>query len=502
MGHLFKFEDNMFCPWNPQTDNNVFKNMEPEYTPLPVYDEIKDKLPKPLWEGHDDTVRCYEKTWEIAFRNLRKPVPGTKFVSNFIDTAFNGFLFMWDSSFIVMFGKYASRIFNFQKTLDNLYAHQYRDGYICREICETEYGEQWAKDDPASTGPNVLAWSEWEYFLSTNDTERLSKVFDPLCAYHKWLQDNRSWQDGTYWSCGLSCGMDNQPRLQDGFHTLLSHGFMSWIDTCAQQYLSANILVKMAKVLGREDEVDWLKNEAELLGGVINNKMWSDSDNFYYDTYRDGSLSGIKSIAAYWTLLADLVPKERIDAFVAHLDNEEEFKRPNRIPTIAANTPGYRPDGGYWLGGVWSPTNYMVLTGLHDHGYDTLAYEIARDYLRNVTEVFNGTGTVFENYAPESAAPGNPAKGDFVGWTGLAPINILFEYVFGIHPDAMGKKIVWNVNCLEKHGIMQYPLGDATIDLVCEARASADEKPVVHITSDIPVTVTINWNGGSETVKA
>ena len=54
-----------------------------------------------------------------AFGNLRKAKAEAGFVSNFIDTAFNGNLFMWDSTFIVMFGKYASRIFDFQRTLDS-----------------------------------------------------------------------------------------------------------------------------------------------------------------------------------------------------------------------------------------------------------------------------------------------------------------------------------------------------------------------------------------------
>ena len=93
---------------------------------------------------------------------------------------------------------------------------------------------QFTRDDPASTGPNILPWAEWDYFLSTGDRERLSRVFDPLCAYHQWLQLNRSWPDGSYWSCGLACGMDNQPRQLPPYNPMLSHGFMSWIDTCAQ----------------------------------------------------------------------------------------------------------------------------------------------------------------------------------------------------------------------------------------------------------------------------
>jgi len=245
MGKLFKVNDNLFYVKNPQVNNNIFLKIEPQDSELPEYDKIADKLPRPIWDGHEDAIACYNKVWKIAFGNLRKANKEAGFVSNFIDTAFNGYLFMWDSSFILMFAKYGSGIFNFQKTLDNFYSHQHKDGFICREICEKQTGEQFARDDPASTGPNIMPWSEWEYFTSTGDIERLGNIFDPLCAYHKWLQLNRSWPNGGYWSCGLACGMDNQPRQPEGYDHKLSHGHMTWIDTCAQQLLSAKILIEM-----------------------------------------------------------------------------------------------------------------------------------------------------------------------------------------------------------------------------------------------------------------
>lgn len=502
MGKLFKVNDNMFYADNPQVERNTFIGAEPQTDPLPVYKEIKDQLPQPLWENHEDAIRCYHRTWEIAFGNLRKANPEAGFVSNFIDTAFNGYLFMWDSAFILMFGKYASRIFDFQRTLDNMYSHQHRDGFICREICERESGEQFTRDDPASTGPNVMPWSEWEYFLSTGDKDRLSRVFDPLCAYHNWLQKHRSWPDGSYWSCGLACGMDNQPRIPGavGWEHGLSHGFMSWIDACAQQYLSAEILIQMARILGREDEVTWLKEESELLRNTVNNTMWNDKDGYYYDKFRDGSLSTVKTVGAYWVLLAGLVPEERRDRFVAHLDNPNEFKRTNRVPTLSADHPDYDgKDGGYWRGAVWAPTNYMVLRGLTKYGYNQLAHEIARDYLYNVVEVFKTTGTLHENYSPDMVA--GQCKRDFVGWTGLAPISIMFEYVFGIHPDAQAKTITWDVNLTERHGIEKYPLGDATVDLICEKRTNADEEPCITVKADQPVTVEIRWNGKTKTIR-
>ena len=40
------------------------------------------------------------------------------------------------------------------------------------------------------------------------------------------------------------------------------------------------------------------------------------------------------------------------------------------MPALAADEPGYTPDGQYWNGAVWAPTNYMVVKGLQDYGFE------------------------------------------------------------------------------------------------------------------------------------
>ncbi len=142
---LFKVNRGLTYVNSPYVEENEFLRMPAENNPLPLYENSRDRLPKPIWDGHENAVDCYDCAWKIAFDNLRTPNAEAGFVSNFIDTAFNGFLFMGDSSFIVLFGKYGSRIFDFQKTLDNFYSHQHRDGFICREICESENGEQFSR---------------------------------------------------------------------------------------------------------------------------------------------------------------------------------------------------------------------------------------------------------------------------------------------------------------------------------------------------------------------
>lgn len=108
---------------------------------------------------------------------------------------------MWDSSFILMFARYGTRFFPFQNTLNNFYAKQHPDGFICREI-KADGADCFERYDPVSTGPNLMPWCEMVYFHQFGDTERLHKIFPVLCAYYKWLNLNHTWRNGTYWSSG------------------------------------------------------------------------------------------------------------------------------------------------------------------------------------------------------------------------------------------------------------------------------------------------------------
>ena len=55
--------------------NSLYLNTEIQTDDLPVYEEIKHLLPRPIWNGHDDAVNCYYKAWELAFGNIKKAAP-------------------------------------------------------------------------------------------------------------------------------------------------------------------------------------------------------------------------------------------------------------------------------------------------------------------------------------------------------------------------------------------------------------------------------------------
>ncbi len=505
---------------------NRFISKAPELADLPSFSQAQEVLPEPFWRGHTAEIDCYWRAWELAFSNLKQPTPDNDFAANYCDTAFNGNLFMWDSSFITCFGVYGRRAFNFQRTLDAFYRKQHSDGFICREIAETDGQDTFSRFDPSSTGPNVLAWAEWNYFIQSGDRKRLEMVFPPLVAYHHWMRKYRTWPDGSYWLTGWGSGMDNLPRVGGDENANWDNGHLTWVDATFQAILSAKVLLQIAALLGRVAEVEDLNEEVEQLMVYSNQYLWNDDNKFYFDRHPSGKLLPLKHIGAYWALLAGSVPAERVSGFVEHLENPSEFKRTHRIPALSADDPNYSPTGGYWCGGVWAPTNYMVLKGLEASGKDELAHEIARNHLDNVVRVFqledtpwlgadqfrhyfqlnhlsfDDKHTLWENYAPDVATPGSHSKPGYVGWTGLPPIAVLLEDVFGLTPDAVSNRLTWNVRLMEEHGVWRYPFGShAVLDLKCHARNSEYDRPTIEIHSNIALTMEVTWKGGTETLN-
>lgn len=464
--------------------------------------EAKSILPNPIWEGHSKELEMYWRAWEIAVGNIRQPLEGSGFVTPYLDTAYNGNIFMWDSAFMMMFARYGFRFFPFQETLDNFYAKQHPDGFICREIMRNG-ADCFERYDPTSTGPNLLPWSEMLYFKQYGDMDRLHKIFPVLCSYYKWLKLNRTWQNGTYWSSGWGTGMDNMPRVKSNYNMIYSHGHMTWLDTNLQQIFIANILLEMGFYLERWQEIEDFEDEIKYLTKYVRDNMWDEKTGFLYDQYADGSLSTTKGIIAYWSLYTDVLDSSKMDRLVKELENPETFNRPHRVPSLSADNPKYNEKGRYWQGGVWPGANYMVISGLNQKGYTKLAHEIAQNHYNNVFEVYKSTGTFYEYYAPEAIEAGFMARDEFVGWAGLPPIAVFIEYILGIKSDFSKLTVTWDMTQLEAHGIERYPFGpEGVIDFKANKRNSADQEPSISVNSNLEFDLIINWGDGqTKTVK-
>jgi glycogen debranching enzyme len=497
------------------------------------FESLRSSLPSPVYDEEPSWISTYWKAWEIAFRNFHEPEPGSGFVSPFIDAAFNENIFLWDSCFMTMFTSAAHPVVPGIGTLDNFYARQHPDGEISREIRRdtgedfspwqnTEGGplvSRWGFNIPGQKGPfrlsyrgreppaahprltldalnhPILAWAEIEHLRWSGDRERIRRVFGPLERYRDALRTYLLQGNGLLMTDWAS--MDNSPRNPhlDGGGT--------GVDISSEMVLFARNLAEMAELLGERERARALRAEADELAGLIRALMWSPERRFYFDLAADGRQAPVKTVAAYWTLLAGVASADQAEALVTELGNPATFGRLNPVPTCSADEPAYEPGGGYWRGAVWAPIVTMVVRGLERCGHGELARKIALRHVRLVADVHAKTGTIWENYAPDSAEPGRHVDGrsvarDFVGWSGIGPILFLLEHAVGLRPDAPVNALDWGLRTPLRCGCEGYRFGGHVASLVADQAAGGPRR--VTVTSDGPFQLRLRWKGEEKSV--
>jgi len=515
----------LFISCGQEKQGMYFTPFERGQQTLPVFEDTRSKLPDPVFDEDPSFVSCYWKAWEIAFKNFYEPPPKSGFVSNYIDAAFihGNNIFFWDTGFMTMFCNYAHPHVPGIQSMDNFYTKQHPDGEICREINRVtgKDSEDWVNlenkslfsrygllykggvtwdieyrdRDIPETNPvltldalnhPIAPWVELESYKMTGDTDRLRGIWEPLVKYYEVFQVYLRQGNGLYITDWAS--MDNSPRNE-----FLENGGCG-IDISSEMVLYAKCMNTIAGIIGKPAEAEKYAAESEKLTQLINDQMWSDSYDFYYDLTIDGDIIPIKTVAAFWTLLAEVADSIQADQLFRELNDPNTFNRIHRVPTLSAAEEGYDPLGAYWRGAVWAPITTMVVRGLEKYNNDELAREIAMNHLRNVVQVYNETGTLWENYAADSIRQGNQALGDFVGWTGIAPIMYLIEYAIGIKADALTNSITWNISSMDRVGVNNFWFGGKTVNLQCDKPDDAGAR-MVRIESDGDFTLYLTYLG-------
>jgi len=457
-------------------------------------------LPAPVIDEHPEWVALADAAWQMAFDKVSFGTAANGLSEAFMDEGFNEQIYQWDSCFICMFARYGHRLFPVMATLDNFYGKQRPDGYIQRVYSETDGGEigEPTVDEPM-INPPLFAWVEWEYRRVTGDGSRLAAVLPTLEGYFNWLEDNvRAWDgSGLYYQTDLGSGMDNTPRGED------IHG-AGWADMTAQQALAAQHLGRMAEVLDMpQNQAGWEAKVIELQG-LVDGLLWDPNDGFFYDRKASGGLSGVRHIGGYWVLLAGLASDEQAAVQAGHLTDPAEFGRLHPFPALSAAHPLFDPEGHYWRGGVWAPTNYMTLKALGRYGLHAEARAAAEAHLTAMAAVFadpqadaddiapeeqdGDYQTIWECYAPDALRPATRwdqtylSRQDFVGWSGLGPIAVLIEDIIGLEIDAVESTVRWRLTRTDRHGVEGF-----TVALGHQASVVAAPRP----SPSSPVTITV-----------
>ena len=392
----------------------------------------------------------YQTALAIAKQKIRGGPNDPVYKKPFVDAAFSSNIFYWDTCFIAAYAKYHQQELPIANALDNFYGRMEPDGFISREYTK-EGKTMWPKEHPVSVNPPLLAFAELELHSQQPDLERLKKVYPFLKKHFHFLLKQYRMEDHLFFSDAFGSGMDNIPRYPDGWKddgkgikliNLYPEIFVydglspAWnkqgrsVDFSSQMALFAENLATIAKIISEEKDVDSYDQFYNETVEAINKYCWNDADGFYYDLGYGRQIKR-KHIGMFWTLLAGVVPQDRLDRFLQHLTNPAEFWRTIPIASYPADQKEFSPEGNYWLGSIWAPTNYMVIRGLMRYGKKEPATKLAQQYYWAVAEVYKQTKTFFENYAPDSVSKGSQSRADFCGWTGIVPIAIYHEFIKG-----------------------------------------------------------------------
>lgn len=470
-----------------------------------VYQYDAGGLPNVICDNHSDWVDMYNTAWKYAADNIEYPCKGG-WKSQMTCMPGRGILWQWDSCLMALFARFSNDSMPVMNNLDNLYRLQREDGYMSMayfiDTEEPAYGER--------INPPLFAWAEWEYFLVSGDDTRFKAVLPKLVKYFDWIKTHRRRANGLYWFTDSgSSGMDNSPRgaLFDDQH---AGSGICFVDLACQQALTCLYLCKIAGHTGDHAHEARFTQEYEELSGLINERHWCEKTGIYFDLFNRSEAKSRcnfinhKTIAAFWPILAGVANEYQVNKLMEHLADPAEFMRPHPLPTLSADDPNYDPLGGYWRGGVWAPTNYMVTKGLKCRDRHDLARDIAARHLNSMVEVYKNESynSIWECYSPEYVRPalsedGVLVRSDFVGWTGLGPIAMLIENILGFGFDARNNRISWNIGTKGRHGIENLHFNKNRVSLVCENWSVVPGKTRIHAETTGTVALRISFAGKS-----
>jgi putative isomerase len=162
--------------------------------------------------------------------------------------------------------------------------------------------------------------------------------------------------------------------------------------------------------------------------------MWSEPDGMFLNIdSRTGQFVHVKTWTNFIPLWAGIATPQQAHRMVRqHL--LKEFWAPGGIRTLARDEPLYDPQSGYWRGPVWVISNYLIMHGLMNYGYEKEAREIAAKTVSILLRDLRVSGGMRENYNPETGEPA--ASERMVGWNLLAE-HMQEEAEKGIDPTTL-----------------------------------------------------------------
>lgn len=248
-----------------------------------------------------------------------------------------------------------------------------------------------------------------------NKKEVVELMYESLSKATKYWLVHRRKNKGTLplYNHGNDSGWDNASVFHSGIP-------VESPDLAAHLIKQMDILSDMAFELGKIEEKDRWKREADDMYELLIKRLWKE-DGFsaiLHDLeekeipYRNSLLLRLPIVIGY------RLPLEIRDNIVKSL--KEDFASVFGLTTEAYKSSLYQ-ENGYWLGPVWAPVMYIIIDALNAYGYSSIAKDYAKRFC-NATLV----GGMAENFDPFS---GKGLVDPAFTWTSSVFLMLVREYL-------------------------------------------------------------------------
>ena len=151
-------------PAESLVEKNVFRQRSATLGTIPRFEDVRPCLPTPVLPEDNEWEELYWKAWESYWRSLQLPQSGSSLIAGYHRPKEDNNIEMGQTALLENLAGYIYGSYSAAPSLDNFYAAQHDDGFIPRELHPTNGKDIHQPYEPNSTGPNILAWTEWRNF--------------------------------------------------------------------------------------------------------------------------------------------------------------------------------------------------------------------------------------------------------------------------------------------------------------------------------------------------
>jgi putative isomerase len=320
----------------------------------------------------------------------------------------------------------------------------------------------------------------WLCYLRTGERSLLEASFEALSRNQRWWRENRDPDAVGLISCGTSevggglykgtifgarneTGMDNSSTHDEALYEPETRT-LSTFDlglNCALA-LDAEMLSRIADVLGKPDEALEFARLAECSRQLIRTELWDEERKIFANRQRKGGFVRSLSPTSFYPLLCGAASCEQARDLLAHLADSKTFGGDFVLPNATRDDPAFR-ENVYWRGRIWPNVNFMVWLGLKRYGFAAKASELATKSYDLFMKSWREHRIAAENYNSTTGEALDQGDTDpFYIWAALLPMMAADE-ISGFDPWS-GWTIA-NDGLDARLGPFLSPVGLATVEI-------------------------------------